>query len=666
MTLLVSLLGLTIDLRLAPAANGAAGAAGVRYVDEVFTGVTFTDGIVYGRAQGQRGPEDLVLDLYEPAGDVAALRPVIVYIHGGFFSPGIDRKYRDATTFATSMAKRGYVVVSIDYRVYAGPLIDLARLATAIPAALEDAQAAVRWLRVQSPARRLHPDAIAVAGYSAGAITALNVNYQPNHAGISGSPGYRQEVQAAISFAGIASQISPGAPPIQMSGGDLDILVPFASQQATCNATIAIGNACDFNTYPGTDHTSMGLEHMTSDLIPRAAVFLSTTIVPNLASIPRSVLTPPSPPLLGRFRELEGTKSAIQNTDGRLEVFGPSPAGIMQNVYQRPIGLGWSNAQPFPAPAGALTTKQIVAYINADGRLGAGLLGVDGRIYLTEQRPPFTGWFPLGAIGQPGLTFAAPPTFAKNPDYRLEAFAVSTSGQLMHSWQDRPNGDWSNWYDLDPGISYSTDPDGAVDVAPEGYGPGIDLVAVENGGTVRRTTQLWDYAVSPDVSLGGSLVAVNPHWAPFTGIATGARGRPALMFASVVNNWGSQVFFRDAQQHLRWVRLTGDGGPPLFESTTAVAHAPSVESNADLRHEVFMAGADGYLWHSYQTGYLEGWSPLFPMGMPCAQSPSAVRNDDGRLEVFCVGPDGTLWHDYQVAPNAAWYGPTSLAGIFAT
>ena len=60
-----------------------------RYQNEVFTGIKVTKNVVYGRnyAYVPNQPEDLYMDIYEPAGDTAQKRPVIVLIYAGSFLP---------------------------------------------------------------------------------------------------------------------------------------------------------------------------------------------------------------------------------------------------------------------------------------------------------------------------------------------------------------------------------------------------------------------------------------------------------------------------------------------------------------------------------------------------------------------------------------------------
>ena len=69
--------------------------AQTRYLDEVFSDVTVTSDIQYGTnisvlpaLQGMPpAPQPLVLDLYEPTGDVETDRPLLLYFHTGNFLP---------------------------------------------------------------------------------------------------------------------------------------------------------------------------------------------------------------------------------------------------------------------------------------------------------------------------------------------------------------------------------------------------------------------------------------------------------------------------------------------------------------------------------------------------------------------------------------------------
>jgi len=104
-----------------------------RYVDEMFTNVTVTSGVIYGNnlgvITGGPVPEDLLMDVYEPSGDVVAQRPLIIYVHTGSFLPkGLNQSTTGSLAdsalveMCTQFAKRGYVVAAMTYRLGWNPL----------------------------------------------------------------------------------------------------------------------------------------------------------------------------------------------------------------------------------------------------------------------------------------------------------------------------------------------------------------------------------------------------------------------------------------------------------------------------------------------------------------------------------------------------------------
>jgi dienelactone hydrolase len=181
------------------------GDAPLRYRDAVFSSVTVTRDLTYGGAPDNEGnPVSLEIDLYRPTGDTAARRPAVVYVHGGGFSHGSKSA---GAEFATYFARRGYVAVSIDYRLLAPPgcggQVDPSPACRAAAlAAQHDAQAAVRWLRANAAGCRIDPNRIAIGGASAGAITSLLVGWRPEDPGSSGNPGYPSAVAASVSISG--------------------------------------------------------------------------------------------------------------------------------------------------------------------------------------------------------------------------------------------------------------------------------------------------------------------------------------------------------------------------------------------------------------------------------------------------------------------------------
>ena len=102
-----------------------------RYIDEIFTEVDVTYDITYGvnatvlyfSVVGEAIPEELKMDVYEPANDDLEERPLIILAHTGNFFPQPDfcevtgrRDEEFMTDMAMRLARMGYVVAVIDYR----------------------------------------------------------------------------------------------------------------------------------------------------------------------------------------------------------------------------------------------------------------------------------------------------------------------------------------------------------------------------------------------------------------------------------------------------------------------------------------------------------------------------------------------------------------------
>jgi acetyl esterase/lipase len=102
-------------------------------------------------------PKDqhLKLNLARPS-KIDGLAPAVVCIHGGGWVEG-DRERWQAT--CEKLARRGFVAVTVQYRF--AP-------AHPFPAALEDVQAAVRWLKANAERLKIDPDRIGTVGDSAG------------------------------------------------------------------------------------------------------------------------------------------------------------------------------------------------------------------------------------------------------------------------------------------------------------------------------------------------------------------------------------------------------------------------------------------------------------------------------------------------------------------
>ncbi len=238
------------------------GPAPLRYRDPLFATVTTTSGVSYGSAVDQQGATvDLKMDVYQPAGDTNAARPAIVWVHGGSFSSG-DKTSPEIVVEATDLARKGYVGVSINYRLYgpgcsAAATGDVSGCVQAMVDAQHDAQAAVRFLRKNAAAYRIDASRIAVAGTSAGAITALHVGANADDPGTSGNPGYPSDVRAAVSLSGaklLGPPISKGDAPDLLFHGTADNVVPYQWAVNTDDEAAKGGVVSYLTTFDGEGH----------------------------------------------------------------------------------------------------------------------------------------------------------------------------------------------------------------------------------------------------------------------------------------------------------------------------------------------------------------------------------------------------------------------------
>jgi acetyl esterase/lipase len=244
------------------------GAAPLRYRDAILPNVTVTRGVAYGSAPLPSGAsQTLTLDLYQPTGDTQARRPAIVLVHGGGFTAGTSANGA-MVTMANAFAQRGYVAVSINYRLLgdggcAGQDPPPQLCITAAFAAQHDAQAAVRFLRANAATYGVDPTRVAIGGGSAGAATALAVAVHSDDPGTSGNPGPSSKVGAAISISAelphtVATPFYDAADsPILMFNGTADPVVPYAQGVQTAADLVRAGIPVIFEPLAGGGHVPM-------------------------------------------------------------------------------------------------------------------------------------------------------------------------------------------------------------------------------------------------------------------------------------------------------------------------------------------------------------------------------------------------------------------------
>ena len=177
-------------------------ASAQRYTTEIFPSASVTSNVVYGNnitvigalAGGGPAPQDLLMDVYTPAGapDPLTQRPLVIVLHTGSFLPIIINgsptgTKTDSTIVAlcTKFAKRGYVAAAMTYRLGWNPAatgptgqdIRTGTLLQAVYRGLQDAKACVRYFKANADTGGndfgIDPNNIILGGVGSGGYIAL-------------------------------------------------------------------------------------------------------------------------------------------------------------------------------------------------------------------------------------------------------------------------------------------------------------------------------------------------------------------------------------------------------------------------------------------------------------------------------------------------------------
>jgi len=157
------------------------------------------------------GFRPLELDLFRVANSPP--KPLVVYVHGGGYEAGSRRAFSslwgDMDKLMAQIAAHGYVVASISYRLSSE---------AKFPAQLDDAKAAIRWLRANAAQYGIDSRRVAIWGESVGGSLAALVGTTCGVRDLEGrGPNSDQSscVQAVIDWYGATdmSQLDAQAPP---------------------------------------------------------------------------------------------------------------------------------------------------------------------------------------------------------------------------------------------------------------------------------------------------------------------------------------------------------------------------------------------------------------------------------------------------------------------
>ena len=192
----------------------------------------------------QRDTCELLLDFYQAAPGVgpcadAPRKPLIIHIFGGAFAIG-QRNQPDDRIWYRQLADAGYNVAAIDYRLgmkgvqAKGGVAFLKVLRSAIQIAVDDLYSATAYLIHNAASLGVDPDRIIVSGSSAGAMTALQAEWEIcngmeparvlpewfNYAGIMAFAGAVFSMEGPVRF--------PQMPcPVLLLHGTADRIVPY-------------------------------------------------------------------------------------------------------------------------------------------------------------------------------------------------------------------------------------------------------------------------------------------------------------------------------------------------------------------------------------------------------------------------------------------------------
>ena len=261
-----------------------------QYRDSVYK-VKVKDNVVYGHAEGywadfpdsdepfmstymskmsDKNMKDLPLDMdvYIPKDKGVATRPLLVLIHGGGFYNGnkTNAGYREWGTYFASL---GYTVASVNYRL--GFHANKSSIERSAYRAMQDVNAAIRYIIHNYNDYGVDPQRVFVAGTSAGAITALNVAYmrQENVPSSAKGEGDIEAVNPSIkenfSVRGVGSMWG--------AVNDLDIIknakIPIISFHSTGDPVVPFGTDHPFQDVFG-NKLITPLMHGDGEIVPYA------------------------------------------------------------------------------------------------------------------------------------------------------------------------------------------------------------------------------------------------------------------------------------------------------------------------------------------------------------------------------------------------------------
>ena len=214
-----------------------------------------------GIAYAKPGGEKLYLDIAIPQGEGPF--PCVVMLHGGAWIGGSRRQFtvgdkdkdgKPTPSWIELAAQKGYVAAAVSYRL--APK-------NKFPAMIEDARAAVRFLRANAKTYKIDPDKFAAMGFSAGAHLSLLCGMCDKSAGfdVGENLDVSGKVQCVIDFFGPTDLSLYAATPSIEDG----YIVPVFGKEVKTDATVY--KKASPISYVGKDSPPTLILHGTIDLI---------------------------------------------------------------------------------------------------------------------------------------------------------------------------------------------------------------------------------------------------------------------------------------------------------------------------------------------------------------------------------------------------------------
>lgn len=219
--------------------KGSSAAKDIRKISDILYAEKIND---------QRKHQELYLDVFVPAGNCVRNSAAVILFHGG----GLRRGTRDShTQIAEALCRRGYVVVSADYRLRTNLSADIR---DSIRDAVSDGVDAIDFVRNKSSEYGIDENNLFIGGDSAGGYIASYIGYMDEPAALVSK---RKSIRGIIDIYGGNIPVRPdkGEPSILIIHGDADEMVDYQDSLSLIRKCKEAGIYTELFTMEGEGHS---------------------------------------------------------------------------------------------------------------------------------------------------------------------------------------------------------------------------------------------------------------------------------------------------------------------------------------------------------------------------------------------------------------------------